>query len=104
MNRSGHLRQQAVQDIEQAVLYYREEGGSRLALSFVDQLQDGIDLISAHPGLGSPHYAAELDLPGLRAHPLHRFPHILFYFEVGNGADIWRLLHSRRDIPASLVG
>ena len=49
---------------------------------------------------GSPRYAHELNLPGLRFWPLTRFPYLVFYFEHDNYVDVWRVLHQQRDIPA----
>jgi toxin ParE1/3/4 len=37
---------------------------------------------------------------GLRARPLRRFPHIVFYVEMSGRIDVWRVLHGARDIPA----
>jgi toxin ParE1/3/4 len=52
--------------------------------------------------MGSPRYAQELGLPGLRSWPLRTYPHIVFYFEAPDAVEIWRVLHGRRDLPAHL--
>ena len=45
-------------------------------------------------------YAHELDLPGLRCCLMKRYPYLLFYVERDDCMDVWRVLHSQRDIPA----
>ena len=56
--------------------------------------------IARHPATGSPRYAHELNLPGLRDWPLTRYPHLVFYVEHPDQIDVWRVLHGQRDIPA----
>jgi toxin ParE1/3/4 len=34
--------------------------------------------------------------------PVRRFPYLIFYLETEDRVDVWRPLHNRRDIPASL--
>ena len=60
--------------------------------------------IGRHPATGSPRYAHELDLPGLRSWPLTRYPHPVFYIERSDHIDVWRVLHGQRDVPAWLLG
>jgi len=51
--------------------------------------------IGRHPATGSPRYAHELNLPGLRL-SLTRSPHLVFYVERPEHIiDVWRLLHDR---------
>jgi toxin ParE1/3/4 len=52
-----------------------------VALGFIDALEQAYTHIGRHPATGSPRYAHELNLPGLRAWPLTRYPHIVFYVE-----------------------
>jgi toxin ParE1/3/4 len=56
--------------------------------------------ISGHPGIGSPQYAHELAIPGLRSRKLKRYPYLVFYLERDDHIDVWRVLHAERDIPA----
>ncbi len=42
----------------------------------------------------------DLDLPGLRAWSLTRYPYLVFYVERPAHIDVWRVLHGQRDIPA----
>lgn len=77
-----------------------EEGAPAAALGLVDALQRAIPHISRHPAAGSPRYAHELSLPGLRAWPLSGYPYLVFYVEWPDQVDVWRLLHGQRDSPA----
>ena len=79
-------REGANRDVEEAVAYYLREASAQAALGFIDALEHA--------------YAHELNLPGLRAWPLRRYPHIVFYVERPDCIDVWRVLHGQRDIPA----
>lgn len=93
-------REQAQRDVEEAVDHYLREAGEAVALGFVTALEKAYAHIGRHPATGSPRYAHELNLPGLRTWPLARYPHIVFYVEQAAHIDVWRVLHQQRDIPA----
>lgn len=93
-------REQANRDVDEAVSYYLSEASEAVALGFIDALEQAYGHIGRHPATGSPRYAHELNLPGLRAWPLTRYPHIVFYLEHPDYIDVWRVLHGQRDIPA----
>ena len=59
-------RELADKDAADAVDYYRQEAGAHVALGFIESLQKAYDYIGRHPKIGSPRYAYELNLPGLR--------------------------------------
>lgn len=90
----------ARQDVDEAVDHYLADVGEKVALGFIDAVERAYRLIAAHPATGSPRYAHELDLPGLRSWPLKRYPYLIFYVERDDHVDVWRVLHSERDIPA----
>jgi len=96
-------RERAERDIDEAVAHYLAEGGADLALRFIDALEDAVHHVGTHPATGSPRYAAELDLPGLRFWQLKRFPYLIFYVEREDHVDVWRMLHEQLDIPAWLT-
>jgi toxin ParE1/3/4 len=98
------LRSLAQQDLEAAIDYYAEAAGSEIALHFIEALGQAYGLLSSHPEAGSPRYAFELNLPGLRSLSLTRFPYLLFYIERDAQIEIWRILHVQRDIPAQMRG
>lgn len=93
-------RELANRDVDEAIAYYLSEANDRAALGFIDALERAYRHISRHPSSGSSRYSMELNLPGLRAWPLRRFPHIVFYVETSDCIDVWRVLHGARDIPA----
>ena len=96
------LRQIAERDIEQAARHYLKEGGLDLSLRFIDALEAAFGHLGARPATGSPRYATEVELPGLRVWPLKRFPYLVFYVERSDHVDVWRVLHAERDIPGWL--
>lgn len=97
-------RQLALQDVEEALAHYLEEGAESAALGFIDALAQAYQHIGRHPATGSPRYAHELNLPGLRFWPLTKYPHLVFYMERTNHIDVWRVLHGQRDLPAWMQG
>ena len=97
-------RELAAQDAEHAIEYYLSEAGSKVALRFVDALEKAYRHIGRRPGVGSPRYAEELNLPGLRVWPLERFPYLVFFVACQTHIDVWRVLHATRDVPARLRG
>ena len=89
----------ANRDIDEAIGYYLGEGSPQAALGFVDVLEESYAHIARHPATGSPRYAHELNLSGLRSWPLTRYPYLVFYVERSDSIDVWRVLHGKRDIP-----
>jgi toxin ParE1/3/4 len=95
-------RESASRDVEDAVDYYLNEADEQIALGFIEALEQAYLHIASQPASGSPRYAHELNLPGLRSWPMQRYPYLIFYVELPNHIDIWRVLHGQRDIPAWL--
>ena len=93
-------RKQAHRDVEDAVAHYLTEDAASAALGFIDALEKAYSHIARHPATGSPRYAHELNLPGLRSWPLVRYPYLVFYVERPDHIDVWRVLNGQRDIPA----
>ena len=102
--RQAHLRARAASDIEETIAYLRGEAGDAVALAFIDALENGINHITRSPNVGSVRFAYELGIPELRARGLRRFPYVIFYLPLGDRIDIWRVLHTRRDIPGTFAG
>jgi toxin ParE1/3/4 len=86
-------------DVEAALDYYVDTAGVDVALKFVASLESAYRIIAERPATGSPRFAHELGLPGLRGRKLARFPHLIFYFDRGDHIDVWRILHVQQDIP-----
>jgi toxin ParE1/3/4 len=93
----------ARRDVEEAVDYYAEKAGAEVALRFVDAIKNAYRAISSRPAIGSPRYAHELELPGLRSRKIARFPYLIFYLERDDHIDVWRIIHGQRDIPAWMI-
>ena len=87
-------------DVDSAIDHYFIEGGQQVALDFIGALERALTHIADRPATGSPPYAHELNLPGLRAWGVTRFPYLVFYVEYGDHIDVWRVLHQSRDISA----
>ena len=98
------LRALAHADIEAAVDHYASEAGEAVALGFIEALEAAFAHIARHPDSGSPRYALELDLSGLRSWPLALYPYLVFYVVNPNAIDVWRVINARRDIPEWLRG
>jgi toxin ParE1/3/4 len=96
------LRPAARADILAVAAHYRADAGLGIALAFTDQLQRVLHHIAHRSEQGSARYAPMLDLPGLRAWAIPRFPHMVMAFERPEHFDILRVLHVKRDIPAAL--
>ena len=102
MTHAVYLSQRAVEDISAATDTYLIEAGVHVASTFVDQLERTLARIAEHPASGSTRYAVDMNLPGLRSVRVANFPYLLFYIEVLDGLEVWRVLHGARDIPQSL--
>lgn len=92
-------RELANQDVDDVIAYYLGEGAEQAAFGFIDALEQAFSHIGRQPATGSPRYAYELNLPGLRVWPLTRYPYLVFYIEQPGHLDVWRVLHDQRDIP-----
>lgn len=93
-------RRIAEDDINRAISYYLSEAGTEIATRFVSQFQNVIEQISKYPAMGSPRYALELRITGLRHLPLRGFPYLVFYIEHEQYVEIARVLHGNMDIPS----
>lgn len=86
-------------DVDAAIDFYLHENAPAAANGFIDALEQAYTHIGRHACTGSPRFGHELGLPGLRAWPLTRYPFLVFYLERQDHIDVWRVLHTRRDIP-----
>lgn len=93
-------RELARRDVHEAVDHLASEASGKVALRFIESLRRAYAHIGRHPASGSLRWAQELNLPGLRAWPVGRFPYLVFYVERQDHVDVWRVLDGRRDIPA----
>jgi toxin ParE1/3/4 len=96
------LRSLAASDVDAVVRSLRSEAGGAVAERFVDDLEREMRRLATHPALGSLRLAYELAIPGLRLWPLRDFPFVITYVETADAVDVWRVLHTRRDIGGLL--
>lgn len=92
-------RAAAHRDVGRTIDHYLREGSAAAARGFITALEKAYRHIARAPASGSPRYAHELEIPGLRAWPLPGYPQIVFYVERAERIDVWRVLHGERDIP-----
>lgn len=97
------FRQRAALDVDDAIAFYLADASADVALGFIDDLERACLRIALHPASGSSRYAHELDLQDLRAWPLSRYPHVVFYVDDRDRIDVWRVLHGKRDIPTWML-
>jgi toxin ParE1/3/4 len=100
--RPVRLRGRAAADIDQAVDYYLAEADTVVALRFVDAVERAVGQIGRSPHSGSLRFSYELEIPDLRVRPLAHFPYLVFYVVGDEFVDVWRILHTRRDIPTAM--
>jgi toxin ParE1/3/4 len=96
------FRDLASADLDAAIDYYLSEAGQDVARRFVDAVERTARRAGKNPQLGTLRFAYELGLPGLRALPVGRHPYLMFYVGREDVVDVWRLLHTGRDIPGTL--
>ena len=101
--RPVQLRARAASDIDSAVDYYQREAGVAVALEFIESLEQSVSRIRRSPHIGSLRFSYELDIPELRVIGTTRFPYLVLYVPHDDNIDVWRVLHSRRDIPTALT-
>ena len=80
------------------------QAGANVALAFIDAVEATFRAIADRPAAGSPRYAQELVLPGLRSRAVKRYPYLVFTVERDDRIDVWRVLHAERDIAAWMRG
>lgn len=88
-------------DVTAAMDWYLREA-PHVVERFVSALETAIARIERNPGIGSPRYAHELDIPQLRHWSLQKFPYAVFYIEHKTHLAVIRVVHLSRDIPTTL--
>jgi toxin ParE1/3/4 len=95
------LRRHAAEDIDAAVNHYLSEAGHDVASRFIAAVERALTHVGRHPHSGSLRFSYDLDVPELRTWPVGRFPYLFFYVESDSEIDVWRVLHTGRDLPAA---
>jgi toxin ParE1/3/4 len=97
------LRRRAADEIDTAVAYLLTEAGAGVATKFINAIEAALAHVGRQPHGGTLRFSYELDIPELRARPVTQFPYLVFYVERDSEIDVWRVLHTHRDIPATLA-
>ena len=97
------LSDRALVDLAQIVRRYTSAASTDVARSFVRAAEDAFQHLSLFPASGSTRLDLPSDWPELSAWPLTGFPYLLFYAVNDDTINIYRILHTARDIPASLT-
>ena len=70
---------------------------------FLEAAYDSFEFLSQNPGLGRPR--ADLGFPQVRSWRVAGFQrYLIFYRELPDRIQIWRVLHGARDLPETLNG
>lgn len=85
------LHRGAERDLLEAALFYRQEGGVKLANRFLDEFERVAKLLVRFPDIGTP--ADDLR----RTHPLQDFPYSVIYRHVGGHVRVLVVRAHRRD-------
>ncbi|MFT3744202.1 MAG: type II toxin-antitoxin system RelE/ParE family toxin [Pyrinomonadaceae bacterium] len=94
MNRSILFTPEATEDLNQIWLYLATEADIDIADSFVDQIRDKCHRIAR----SSEGYRLRPELlPLVRSYPFKSY--VIFYTPIESGIEVFRVLHSARDIP-----
>lgn len=80
----------AEKELEDAFIYYREQGGINLAQAFVTEFERVATLLCVNSGFGTPAGGAR------RSYPLRRFPYSLIYRSTPSGLRILVVGHQHR--------
>ena len=91
-------RAQADLDVFEALDHCLAESVSA-AEGFVAALEKAYVHIQRAPDTGSPRWAHELNIPGLRSWPCSPYAQLVFYLVQPERIEVWRVLHGSRDIP-----
>lgn len=93
------LSRAALRDLEKARDHLLEAAGLSVALRFLDSIEDVHIQLSEFPMSGA---SWDFVGPGIRRWTVKGFSYGLFYRFDGERVLILRILHSARDIPATL--
>ena len=84
------LHPEAARELEQALAFYRDQGGIGVARAFLVEFERVSKLLVLNPGFGTP------TTGGRRSFPLRRFPYSLIYRSTGKVIRILVVGHQHR--------
>lgn len=85
------LHPDALGDLRDAGAFYREQAGTSLSQSFLGEVEQSINLLLQHPGLGSPWRGR-----GRRRYLMKHFPYSLVYTVASDEIRILAVAHHSR--------
>ena len=97
------LSDRALVDLAQIVRRYTSVASAEVARSFAGAIRDAVQHIALFPASGSARMDLPLTLAEVRSWPVSGFPYLLFYADSAETIDVFRVLHTARDIPESLA-
>jgi toxin ParE1/3/4 len=92
----------ASRDIEDILAHYEVKAEKVVAQDFIDELETAFGQLGRFPGSGSPRLGHVLGITRLRSWPVKRFPYLVLYIDRPDHVEVWRVLHSGRDVPGAL--
>ena len=96
-------RARADADVADAVEWYVSAAGADVALDLIDEIERAYRVIAEVPTIGSPQIGYEVGVPGLRAFAVERFPYAIFTMAYTDRVEVWRVLHTARDLGSLFV-
>jgi toxin ParE1/3/4 len=88
-------------DLQAAARYIRRDNPAA-ARAFLEAAYDTFEVLARNPGIGRRR--ADLGFPEIRSWRLDRFRrYLVFYRELPDRIQIWRVLHGARDLHQGLI-
>lgn len=100
--RPVYRRREARRDIAAAANFYLSEASERVAVGFIDAVEEAVEAIREYPDAGSPRIGHESAISGLLSRLTKGYPYFIFYRVAEGQIEILRVLHTSRDLPAIL--
>ncbi len=91
-------RERAHQDLEDILNYYDCQAGVVIATDFIREFSLAQRQVSKYPKIGSTRLCEKANLFNLRVWSLRKYQHQIFYRVETDRVDVWRVLHSRRNV------
>ncbi|MFT3881256.1 MAG: type II toxin-antitoxin system RelE/ParE family toxin [Gemmatales bacterium] len=93
------LRAEQAEDDLLGIFVYIGKDNLRVANRFMDAAEAAVQRLAQLPGLGRVWSSTSPKLKGIRCWPVPRFSkYVIFYRPLGDGIELLRVLHSKRNI------
>jgi toxin ParE1/3/4 len=97
-------RPSANRDLVAIYRHYAREAGFRVADRFFDEAEATFARLARMPRIGTPYEPEEPLFADLRFFPVSRYrAYLVFYRPIAEGIEVYRVLHSARDIAGILA-